>query len=131
MLFWATADDVKTALETIEERCRLAFQGVPNETRKGLADGTHHFRTRAARPRPHVSRHRLGADPGRGRADRARARRHAAVEVHARLAQFREWRVPADTFAFLLKHNLAPLLEKIRPTSASNPASPRPSWAMT
>ena len=39
LLFWAAEDDVKTALETIEERCRLAVQGVPNETRKALADG--------------------------------------------------------------------------------------------
>jgi len=33
-------DDIPTALETIEERCEMAFERVPNETRKALADGT-------------------------------------------------------------------------------------------
>ncbi|HRS53196.1 MAG TPA: Glu-tRNA(Gln) amidotransferase subunit GatE, partial [Bacteroidales bacterium] len=33
-------DDVKTALETIEERCLMAFKGVPPETRKSLPNGT-------------------------------------------------------------------------------------------
>lgn len=40
MLFWAQEEDIKTALETIEERCQMAFEGVPNETRKSLPDGT-------------------------------------------------------------------------------------------
>ncbi|MBN1859705.1 Glu-tRNA(Gln) amidotransferase subunit GatE, partial [Candidatus Bipolaricaulota bacterium] len=40
LLFWGSAEDLPTAVETIEERCRLAFSGVPNETRKALPDGT-------------------------------------------------------------------------------------------
>jgi len=40
VLFWGPAEDLPTALETIEERCRLAFSGVPNETRKAFSDGT-------------------------------------------------------------------------------------------
>ena len=36
-------DDIATALETIEERCRLAFIGVPSETRKSFANGTTMF----------------------------------------------------------------------------------------
>lgn len=40
IVFWAADDDVKTALETIEERCKLAFCGVPNETRKSFENGT-------------------------------------------------------------------------------------------
>ncbi len=34
------ADDIKTALETVEERCLMAFEGIPNETRKSFEDGT-------------------------------------------------------------------------------------------
>ena len=33
-------DDIKTALETIEERCQMALEGIPNETRKSFEDGT-------------------------------------------------------------------------------------------
>ncbi len=40
LLIWTKEDDLKTALETIDERCQMAFEGVPNETRKSLADGT-------------------------------------------------------------------------------------------
>jgi len=39
ILFWAQEDDITTALETIEERCQLAFEGVPKETRKSFEDG--------------------------------------------------------------------------------------------
>jgi len=42
-----------------------------------------------------------------------RVRAAMPPDVHSRLAQFREWRVPSDTFAFLLKHNLAPAIERI------------------
>ncbi len=40
IVFWANQDDVKTALETIEERCLMVFEGVPEETRKSFRDGT-------------------------------------------------------------------------------------------
>ncbi|HDQ15982.1 MAG TPA: Glu-tRNA(Gln) amidotransferase subunit GatE, partial [Bacteroidetes bacterium] len=40
IIFWAPEEDVKTALETIEERCIMAFEGVPEETRKSFEDGT-------------------------------------------------------------------------------------------
>ncbi|HSQ35877.1 MAG TPA: Glu-tRNA(Gln) amidotransferase subunit GatE [Candidatus Binatia bacterium] len=112
VLFWAAADDVKTAVETIEERCRLAFQGVPNETRKGLDDG----RTIFERVLPGPDRMYPDTDSAPISVEEAliqRVRAAMPVEVHKSLAQFREWRVPADTFTFLLRNNLAPLLEKI------------------
>jgi len=40
ILFWAPDEDIKTALETIEERCLMAFDGIPGETRKSFEDGT-------------------------------------------------------------------------------------------
>jgi glutamyl-tRNA(Gln) amidotransferase subunit E len=112
MLFWAAADDVKTALETIEERCRLALKGVPNETRKALADGRNIFE-------------RVLPGPDRMYPDTDSApipveeeliewvRSAMPPAVHHRLGQFKTWGVPSDTFAFLLRYNLAPWLEKI------------------
>jgi glutamyl-tRNA(Gln) amidotransferase subunit E len=113
LLFWAAKDDVKTALETIEERCRLAFAGVPNETRKGLADG----RTIFERVLPGPDRMYPDTDSAPIPVEEAlieRVRAAMPPGVSRRLEQFRDWRVPTDTFTFLLKHNLAPLLEKAR-----------------
>jgi len=36
LLFWSPLDDITTALEVIQERCQMAFKGVPKETRKSL-----------------------------------------------------------------------------------------------
>ncbi len=112
LLFWAAADDIKTALETIEERCRLAFQGVPNETRKGLADG----RTIFERVLPGPDRMYPDTDSAPIPVEDdliERVRSGLPPEIHYRLGQFKAWGVPEDTFAFLLKYNLAPWLEKI------------------
>ncbi len=112
LLFWAAEDDVKTALETIEERCRLAFQGVPNETRKGLPDG----RTVFERVLPGPDRMYPDTDSAPIPIEEELIERVRAAmprEVRERLAQFKAWGVPADTFAFLLKHNLAPLIERV------------------
>ncbi len=111
LLFWAAKDDIQTALETIEERCRLAFAGVPNETRKGLADG----RTIFERVLPGPDRMYPDTDSAPIPVEEAlieRVRASMPPEVSRRFEQFRDWKVPADTFTFLLKHNLAPLLEK-------------------
>jgi glutamyl-tRNA(Gln) amidotransferase subunit E len=112
LLFWAAEDDVKTALETIEERCRLAFQGVPNETRKALPDGCNLFE----RVLPGPDRMYPDTDSAPIPVEEElieRVRSGLPPEIHYRLGKFKAWRIPGDTFAFLLKHNLAPLLEKI------------------
>lgn len=113
ILFWAAEDDVKTALETIEERCRLAFHGVPNETRKGLPDGTTIFER--VLPGPDRMYPDTDSAPIPVEEDLiTRVRAAIPPEVSQRLEQFRSWNVPVDTFAFLLKHNLAPLMERIQ-----------------
>jgi glutamyl-tRNA(Gln) amidotransferase subunit E len=112
LLFWAAEEDVKTALETIEERCRLAWKGVPNETRKGLASGVTIFE----RVLPGPDRMYPDTDSAPIPVEEElieRVRAWLPPEVHDWLEQFQAWGVPADTFTFLLKHNLAPLLEKI------------------
>jgi len=112
LLFWGAEDDIKTALETIEERCRLAVQGVPNETRKALADGRNIFE----RVLPGPDRMYPDTDSAPIPVEEElieRVRSSMPPEVHHRLGQFKTWGVPGDTFSFLLRHNLAPLLEKI------------------
>ncbi len=120
VVFWAADDDVKTALETIAERCRLAFQGVPNETRKSFADGTTVFE----RVLPGPDRMYPDTDSAPIPIEEeliARVRASLPQGVDRRLAQFREWGVPAGAFPFLLKHNLAPLIEGIAADFAAEP----------
>lgn len=112
LLFWGSEDDVKTALETIEERCRLAAQGVPNETRKALADG----RTIFERVLPGPDRMYPDTDSAPIPVDEdliERVRAALPAEVHYRFGQFKAWNIPVDTHSYLLKNNLVPLLEKI------------------
>ena len=112
ILFWAGDDDVKTALETVEERCCLAFQGVPNETRKSFADGTTIFE----RVLPGPDRMYPDTDSAPIPIEQElieRLRAAMPVDVCCRFQQFREWGVPPDAFAFLFKYNLAPLIETI------------------
>jgi Glu-tRNA(Gln) amidotransferase subunit E-like FAD-binding protein len=59
IVLWGPDADIDTAIETVEERFRLAFEGVPNETRKSFRRRHNHVRKGTARPRPHVPRHRL------------------------------------------------------------------------
>jgi glutamyl-tRNA(Gln) amidotransferase subunit E len=111
ILFWAPADDVRTALETIEERCKLAFIGVPNETRKSFADGTTMFERVLPGPdRMYPDTDSAPISIDEDFIDRVRVR--LPVDVDKRVAQFRKWEVPEDTFHFLLRNNLAPLLER-------------------
>lgn len=120
IVFWAADDDVKTALETIAERCRLAFQGVPNETRKSVADGTTVFE----RVLPGPDRMYPDTDSAPIPIEEElieRVRASLPQGVDRRFAQFREWGVPAGACAFLLKHNLAPLIEAIAADFAAEP----------
>ena len=112
ILIWGASADIDTAIETIEERCRIAFDRVPNETRKALPNGTTIF-----------ERVLPGPDRMYPDTDSApipiqdeiidQARGQVAVSVRDRLTQLRDWGIPPDTYTFLLKRNLVPLIEKI------------------
>jgi glutamyl-tRNA(Gln) amidotransferase subunit E len=112
VLFWGPADDIKTALETIDERCRMAFQGVPNETRKAFANGTTMF-----------ERVLPGADRMYPDTDSApiplhetyieTLRQRILPNISERIAQLKGWGIPTDTYTYILKRNLVPVIEKI------------------
>jgi len=110
--FAATEDDITTAIETIEERCQLAFEGVPRETRKSLPNGNTLF-----------ERVLPGADRMYPDTDSApisieddfieKLRTELPIELTHRLEQLRSWHVPEDAWTFLLRNNLMPVAEKI------------------
>ena len=112
ILLWGPEADMPTALETIEERCQMAFEVIPNETRKSFEDGTTIF-----------ERVLPGADRMYPDTDSAPIpladeyieglRKNLPVNVADRLAQMRKWGIPEDTFTYILRNNLVPIIERI------------------
>jgi len=112
LIFRSPEDDIKTALETIEERCRMALDGVPNETRKSFADGTTIF-----------ERVLPGADRMYPDTDTAplplandyieNLGKELPTEVIDRYHQLKDWNIPEDTYTYIFSRNLYPLIEKL------------------
>lgn len=112
IIFWGPHPDIKTALETIRERCQLAFAGVPNETRKSLPDGTNIFE----RVLPGPNRMYPDTDsPPIAIPEQLieNIRQNLPTDVAQRLETLKQWRIPPDTYVYILKRNLFPLMEKI------------------
>ena len=112
IVFWGPADDIKTALETIEERCVMAMQGIPPETRKSFVDGTTIFERvlpgadrmypdtdSAPIPLPDEHINFLGSN--------------LPSDIIDRYNQMKNWGIPEDTFTYIFKRNLYPMLERI------------------
>ncbi len=112
VIFDAEPNDIKTALETIEERCIMAFEGVPEETRKSLSDGTTIF-----------ERVLPGADRMYPDTDSApiplseeyieNLRTGIPEDIIYRFQKMRSWGVAEDCFTYILSKNLFPLLSRI------------------
>jgi glutamyl-tRNA(Gln) amidotransferase subunit E len=112
ILFWAPEADVPTALETIEERALMTFDGVPNETRKSFVDGTTIF-----------ERVLPGADRMYPDTDSApiplttdhidKLRQNIPDEVADRYAQLIKWAVPQDCYHYIFTHNHFPYIKQI------------------
>lgn len=121
LLVWGPSRDVDTALETIEERCRMAFEGVPNETRKSLPDGTTIFERVLPGPDrmyPDTDSAPVAINENLIEDIRAGLPR----DVSERMARLREWKVPRDTWAWLLGRNLVPVMERIVRDFQTDPA---------
>ncbi|MEI6436643.1 MAG: Glu-tRNA(Gln) amidotransferase subunit GatE [Bacteroidota bacterium] len=113
LIFWGDEEDIKTALETIEERCKMAFTCVPNETRKSFEDGTTIFERvlpGADRMYPDTDSAPIPLEDS----DIDEAMKRLPKLVSERISQLNAWNVPEETHTFLLKNNLVPLLEKVQ-----------------
>jgi len=112
VVLWGPEEDIPTALETIEERCQLAFEGVPRESRKSCEDGTTIFE----RVLPGPDRMYPDTDSAPLPLDDAyieSIKKCLPVVISDRYAQMQKWGVPTDTFPYLLRNNLVPLVERI------------------
>lgn len=112
LIIWGPADDMPTAIEVIEERCRMAFEGVPPETRKSFEDGTTIF-----------ERVLPGADRMYPDTDSAPIpltdekieylKQLLPTEVMGRYHQLQEWGVAESTYTYIFKRNLFPVISEI------------------
>lgn len=112
IIFWGPKPDIQTALETIEERCIMALNEVPGETRKGLPDGTTIFE----RVLPGADRMYPDTDSAPIPLDEDYIKelcQNNPVDIHIRYEQMKNWGIPSDTYHYLLKKNLVQLIERI------------------
>ncbi|MFH1161602.1 MAG: Glu-tRNA(Gln) amidotransferase subunit GatE [bacterium] len=112
VILWGPEADIPTALETVEERCRMALAGVPNETRKSFEDGTTIFKRvlpGADRMYPDTDSAPIPLED----AVIAEMAKGLPADICDRIGQLIRWKVPEDTFTYILKNNLVPLIEKI------------------
>lgn len=113
VVLWGPAADVPTAIETIDERCRLAFDGVPNETRKGLPDGTTVFERVLPGPDrmyPDTDSAPIPIDEAAIEAARCALPPRSIAEQIERLDR---WEVPHDAHGFILRRALFPLVRRL------------------
>jgi len=114
-------DDIKTALETVEERCRMAFYGVPPETRKSFENGTTIFE----RVLPGADRMYPDTDSAPIPLENEFIEllgKNKPEEVVSRYQRLKDWNVPEDCYTYIFKKNLFPLIERIITELGMNPA---------
>ncbi len=112
IVFWGPQEDVKTALETIEERCQMAMEGVPEETRKSFPDGSTVFE----RVLPGADRMYPDTDTAPLPLEDScikKLEQNLPMEVIQRYKQLKEWNVPEDTFHYIFSRNLFPLITEL------------------
>jgi glutamyl-tRNA(Gln) amidotransferase subunit E len=112
IILWGPSTDIPTALETVEERFRMAFTGVPNETRKTFEDGTNIFE------RVLPGRDRMYPDTDSEPIPLTdeyinKLSQKVPVYVSERYIQLKGWGIPEDTYKYLLSKNLLPLIERV------------------
>ena len=112
IIFWGPEEDVKTAFETIEERCIMALEGIPEETRKSLTDGTTIFE----RVLPGADRMYPDTDtaPIPLEDDYIKSLEKGLPEdIIVRYQKLKDWGVPEDVYTYLFSKDLFPLMEEI------------------
>ncbi len=120
ILFWGPEDDINTALDTITERCLMAFDGIPPETRKSFGNGTTIFE----RVLPGADRMYPDTDSAPiSLADTyiEELRKSVPEEVIERYNQLKEWGTPEDTYTYIFSKNLYPLIYKLVTELDCNP----------
>ncbi len=105
-------EDIPTAIETVEERALMTFDGVPKETRKALENGTTIF-----------ERVLPGADRMYPDTDSApipledeyidKLAQNIPEKLIRRYEQLQKWNIPENYYTYIFSKNLYPIIKKI------------------
>ncbi len=112
LIIWGPDEDIPTALETIQERCIMAFTEVPRETRKSFENGTTIFE----RVLPGADRMYPDTDsPPIPLYDQQieKLRQNLPEEIINRYHKLRQWNVPEDTYTYIFRNDLFSLIVEI------------------
>ena len=112
ILVWGPENDMPTAIETIEERCLMAFDGVPKETRKAVSNGITIFERvlpGADRMYPDTDSAPIPLDPAFIKALKA----ELPTEIIDRYYKLKEWNVPEDCFRYIFAKNWFPAMAEV------------------
>jgi len=112
LIITGPADDIKTALETIEERCIMALEGIPTETRKSFVDGTTIFE----RVLPGADRIYPDTDsPPIPLEDTLinKLSENLPEDIIDRYKKLKDWNIPEDTYTYIFSKDHFPLIERI------------------
>lgn len=113
LVIFGPAGDIKMAEETILERCRLAFEGVPNETRKAVSrEGITIFE----RVLPGPDRMYPDTDSAPiaiNDSDIKKLSEHLPSGVSIREETMNKWKIPKDAFPYIHVRNIFPVIKKI------------------
>jgi len=113
IIIWGPGDDIDEAVSTVIERCELAFDGVPNETRKALGSkGTTAFER--VLPGPDRMYPDTDSAPIAIKDERIeKIRKSLPLAVNKREKCMKQWEIPEDTFPYIHRKNLFPVIKKI------------------
>jgi glutamyl-tRNA(Gln) amidotransferase subunit E len=112
IIFWGSEEDIKTALEVIEERALMTFDGVPPETRKSFSDGTTVFE----RVLPGADRMYPDTDSVPIPLENEHIERlgkNIPEDLAERYNQFKLWNIPEDTYEYIFSKNYYSLMKRI------------------
>lgn len=112
LLLWGPESDMAMAVDTVSERCRLAFAGVPPETRQPRADGT----TRFERVLPGADRMYPDTDSAPIPIDDSWIRsltEKLPAHLEDSIAKMKTWGVPSDCIHTIHRLGAYPVLERI------------------
>ena len=112
LIITGPADDIKTALETIEERCIMALEGIPTETRKSFVDGTTIFE----RVLPGADRMYPDTDSPPIPLEDAlinKLSENLPEDIIDRYKKLKDWNIPEDTYTYIFSKDHFSLIERI------------------
>lgn len=122
LVVFGPAGDIPMAEDTILERCRLAFDGVPNETRKAVnREGITIFERVLPGPDrmyPDTDSAPIAINDN----DIKKLGNNLPSDVSIREETMKKWKIPKDAFPYIHIRNLFPVIKKISEELSYSPS---------